>query len=387
MAYTHNLFTTYDSAYADTEVIGLASYIDEPITTSWDLFPEGGDPVMTPTINWYDGSSFSMVGAIPSGSSWTSSGTTSLAVSSATADLLNIGDMLKVEDEYVIVKDVSTSADTIDVQARGHGSSSAAAHDASDAAIAVYIVNNAQIEGTVDVEGIVQDSVQIVNYVNTIMDLVEVTFVGKRAKNLDIDDRMADSKLQALKRLYRKMNLGLLMSVGDAGTKSTTSRSAKGLRELIATYGQSYAVGGALTEAKVKAAVALAADKGGTPDTLIVAPREKRVINDFYNSNSFLRIDGPQSTQSFGMILGEYMSEVGPIRIVQDFQLQSAFGNAFLVDSSKIEKRFFVDDPIRFVPEPQLSSSRKEVVSLQGSWTVKATNLASSHVLLTGITA
>lgn len=387
MAYKKELFYTYDSAYADTEVLALASTINEPVSTSWDLFPESGREVRTSAITWYDGSSFTMTGTIPSGSSWNNSDTTALAVSSAFADQVNLGDVIRVESEYLVVNAVSQSGDTIGVQARGHGDSSAAAHDASSAAITIYIIGHAQLEGDVNTYGISQDSVELTNYVSTIMEKVEVTFIAQRELNKDISDRLLDSRMQALARAYRKMNVGLLLGMGAAGTKAATSRTTKGLFELLTDHAQTYDVSGAITEAKLKAAVAECADLGGMPDTLIVPTDVKRTINDFYNSSSFVRITDPQDQDRFGMVLGVYMSEVGPIRIVADHQLKLGLGYGFLVDSSKIEKVFFQDDRLRFVPEISSGNSRKYVETLQGSWSLVVKNLNSSHSILTGITS
>ena len=207
-------YQTYNSSFVDELVVGLAALVEPRLSVTWDLFPEVS-PVNTETIKWFDAKSNALEGEVRTGG-WNDTDTTGLVITDATAAVINIGDVLRVEDEFVVVKavDRTVAAATIDVFARGHGGSTAAAHVATTV---IYIVGNGNVEGTVDGDSIIEDNVERKNYFQILEEPLQITHTAKNQKYEDIEDKMLEARRKAMSRAMRKMNGTCLLGVADAG--------------------------------------------------------------------------------------------------------------------------------------------------------------------------
>lgn len=373
---TAGKYTTYDSPFLDELVKGIAVMIDPKLTTSLDLFPEF-EPINTTKIKWYDAKTYALEGEVGVGD-WDDTDTTGLPVSAEFAQLVNVGDVLRVENEFVVVKAVDRTGNTVDVYGRGHGGTTAAAHDAADA---IFILGNANVEGTVNGDSLLEDSIEQVNFTQIVEEPIEITLTAQKQKYLDVTDKLNDERTKAMTRALKKLNQAVLFGKPSAGSK-TTPRSFGGLKHFIENTSDAfnYNVAGAFTETHLKNVLLEMARRGGSPDTILCSPDIKSVINGFNASNTRYS----REERMAGVLVDQYEGEgVGVLKIVADPFLRHSFGEMYVVNTRKLGKTWFVDDKLRFEPEPANSRTLKE--TLQGQLTVKVKDVVTDFARMYGI--
>jgi len=371
-------FATYDSSFLDDQVVGLAMLVEPKITTLWDLIPEiGAGARMSEKIKWYDAKTNSLEGAVRTGG-WLATGTTGLVVDAALAAVVNIGDVLEVGTEQVVVSAVvrTGGSETIDVFARGHGGTTAATHAASDV---IYIIGNANVEGTVDGVSILEDNVERVNYFQLIEEVVELTKTSKNQTYEDVQDKMNEVRVRAMSRAFRKLNMTSLFGTPDAGSK-VLPRSCGGVRHFIQNDADNINTNAAasFTETVLKDTLLEIAKRGGTPNLIICSPEKKSQINGFNASNTRLTRD----ERTAGNIVDFYEGEgVGRLGVIADPLLRDSFGEMYVLNTQKMGKMWFPEDSLRF--EAETSNSRTIKETLQGQFSLKlkdaATDFARIH--------
>jgi hypothetical protein len=304
--------------------------------------------------------------------------TVGLPISPDFATLVNVGDVLEVEGEYVVVKSVDRSAFTIDVFARGHGGTFGIAHFFG---ATIHILGNAQVEGTVDGDSLLEDTIEQVNYTQIVEEPIEVSITAQKQKFLDVTDKLNEERTKAMTRALKKLNQAVLFGRPSAGSK-TTPRSFGGLKYFIENTADAfnYNVGGFFTEDHLKNVLLEIARRGGSPDTILCSPDVKSVINTFNASNTrYTRVE-----RTAGNFVDRYEGEgVGVLNVVADPFLRHSFGELYLVNNRKLGKTWFVDDKLRFAPEPANSRTLKE--TLQGQLTVKVKDVVTDFARMYGI--
>ena len=376
MSITYGKYSTYDSPFLDELVKGIAVQIDPKLTTSLDLFPEF-EPVNTTKIKWYDAKTYALEGTVGTGG-WNASDTTGLPVSTELSALVNVGDVLRTENEYVVVKSVDRTAHTISVYARGHGGTTPAAHTA---ALPIYILGNAQVEGTVDGDNLLEDTIEQVNYTQIVEEPIELSITAQKQQYLDVADKLNEERQKAMTRALKKLNQAILFGKPSAGSK-TTPRSFGGLKHFIeGTSGSfNYNVGGSFTETHLKNVLLEMARRGGSPNTILCSPDVKSQINTFHASNTRYSRD----ERTAGNFIDRYEGEgVGVLNIVADPFLRHSFGEMYIINTRKLGKTWFVDDRLRFAPEPSNSRTMKE--TLQGQLTVRFKDVVTDCARMYGI--
>ena len=317
-------YLTSDSRFLSDDIKAIAALIEGRITTTWDLFRPMA-PSDSVTITWYDSMSNSLQGAVGVGG-WNNSDTTGLVVSSATSAIINVGDVCLIESEQVIVSSVDRSGNTIDVQQRGHGSTSAATHTADKV---IYIIGSANVEGTVDGDSIIEDNEEKTNYFQLLEEPLSWSKQAQEQMYKDMTDLKTDARKKAMSRALRKLNLTALFGVPVART-STKSGTAGGLDHFItnATNGNTSNVGGALTESSLKTLISMIDEDGGSPDTIICSPSDKATINTFNlaaNATAATRTYTTRGDRTAGNIVDLYDTEgLGTLRVVSDPLLTSS---------------------------------------------------------------
>lgn len=377
MTIVNGKYSTYDSPFLDELVKGIAVQIDPKLTTSLDLFPEF-EPINTTKIKWYDGKTYALEGQVGTGGWTDGADTTALPISTELAALINVGDVLRIENEYVIVKSVDRTGKTIDVYARGHGGTTGAAH-AVDTAI--YILGNAQVEGTVDGDNLLEDTIEQVNYTQIIEEPIELSITAQKQKYLDIADKMNEERQKAMTRALKKLNQAILFGKPSAGSK-TTPRSFGGLKHYIenTSGAYNYNVAGSFTETHLKNVLLEMARRGGSPNTILCSPDIKSVINTFNASNTRYT----RAERIAGNFVDRYEGEgVGVLDIVADPFLRHSFGEMYIINTRKLGKTWFADDRLRFAPEPANSRTIKE--TLQGQLTVRVKDVVTDCARMYGI--
>jgi hypothetical protein len=360
---TTGKYTTYDSPFLDELVKGIAVMIDPKLTTSLDLFPEF-EPINTTKIKWYDAKTYSLEGEVAD--VWNDTDTTGLAISAQFAQLVNVGDVLRIWNEFVVVKSVNRTGNTVDLYGRGHGGTTAAGHVATST---IFILGNANVEGTVNGDSLLEDSIEQINFTQIIEEPIEITLTAQKQKYLDVTDKLNDERMKAMTRALKKLNQAVLFGRPSAGSK-TTPRSFGGLKHFIEnTSGAfNYNVAGAFTETHLKNVLLEMARRGGSPTTILCSPDIKSVINGFNASNTRYGRD----ERIAGNFIDRYEGEgVGVLDIVADPFLRHSFGEIYVVNTNKLGKTWFVDDKLRFEAEPANSRTLKETLQVQLTVRVK----------------
>jgi len=363
-------YTTFDSPYLDEQVKALAALVDPKLTTTWDLMPEI-EPVQTEKIKWYDAESATTEGEVV-GTAWDGATTTGLGIDSVLATLINVGDVLRIEDEYVVVKSVDRTAETIDVYGLGFGGTTPAAHAATTE---IYIVGNANVEGTVDGDSLVEDNIERVNYIQLVEEPVELTKTASGQLYEDVDSKMDETREKAMRRALIKINKTALFGVADAGSK-TTPRGAGGIRYFISGDANAINVdataAGGFDEDVLKSTLIEIAKRGGSPDLILCSPDVKSIINGFNTAGTNPVVQVGAQEREAGQLVDFYNGEgVGRLAIVSDPVLNSAFGELYIVNSRKLAKSWFINDTLRYVDEPSNSRTMKETLQGQFSFVVK----------------
>jgi hypothetical protein len=377
-------YATYDSAFLDEEVKGFAMMVEPRLTTTWDLFPEE-KMAETQKIKWYDAVTNSLEGVVRA-DGWNNADTTGLEITNETADIINVGDEIRVNDEWMVVSAVDRTVDAaeISVFARGHGGTTPAAHAADDV---IYIVGSAHVEGTVDGDAILEDNVEKINYCQILEEPISVTKTSKNQKYEDVPDKMDEARKKAMSRALRKLNNSCLFGVADAGSK-TLPRSTGGIRFFLAGSADNINVNaaGPFTEAILKSTLLLVAKRGGTPDVILCSADVKSVINGFNSTASAgvqTRVDRLEKVA--GTLVDFYEGEaVGRLAIFADPLLRHAHGEAYILNTKKMGKMWFKDDTLRYAPEPGNSRTFEE--TLQGQFTLKLKDTATDFARIYGIT-
>lgn len=371
MSLQYGTYIIAESLYADDVVRGLAVMVEPRNTVSWDLFPED-ETADSVTVKWFDSESYDLSGEV-AGSGWNISDTAALDIDADLTAIVEIGDVLKCEDEVVVVADVSRAGNTIDVYARGHGSTSAATHAATTD---IYIIGSAHVESRVDQDGLVEDNVERSNYMQIIQEPVIVSKTSANQKYEDVQDKMDEVREKALRRALRKLNLSLLLGERQARNSATAPSSFGGLdywlRTTAGAVNDDYS--GSWTEAKFIATLQSIADRGGSPDTVIMSTTQKGVFNQLNSSYTTTE----RTDRGAGTIVSFYEAEgIGTLRLIADPRLDDDLGVMFVVNSAKISKVWFKDDTLRFVEEP--ANSRTFHETLQGQVTLRMKDVLTDH--------
>ena len=212
------------------------------------------------------------------GSDWdTTSDITALPIVTAECNKLRVGDVLLLDtDEVVIVKAVNLSAQTIDLIARGHGSTTGAvlAHDSTHTA---YIIGNAQIENDdpLDPNHVTQTAGY--NYCQIFEDVAQISGTIRRSKMAN-GDELDYQIVKKTKEALRSLNYSLVEGIRslDTGNKIGT---LGGLRELCTNTSN---VGAALTTALLYTAVISHVDAGLYPSAIHGSPTTIGDIEQLY---------------------------------------------------------------------------------------------------------
>ena len=282
----------------------------------------------------------------------------------------------------MVVSAVDRTAEEISVYARGHGGTTAAAHVATTD---IFIVGNAQVEGTVDGDSLVEDNIEKKNYFQLLEEPVELTKTASNQKYEDVNDKLDEMRQKALRRALIKMNKTALFGVPAAGSK-VLPRSAGGIRHYIEDDAEAINVNasGSFDESVLQDALLQVDQKGGSPDLIICSPTTKQVINGFNKTGTNPIIQVQQGSRDAGDLVDFYNGEgVGRLAVISDPVLNDAFGELYIVNSQKLGKFWFADDVLRYVSEPSNSRVIKE--TLQGQFSLMVKDVRTDHARIYGI--
>ena len=308
--------------------------------------------------------------AVNDAAGWDNSSTTSLAVDDASK--FQDGHILLVEDEKLVVQDVDTANNTIDVYGRGFGGTNPATH-ADDTAI--YIVGMARLEGDDADYGAVTDVSAPYNYTSIFQKAIKVSGTMQAITQYGVDDEFMYQANKAVPHLLRLVERMAYYGERVEGT-ATAPRSAGGLDTFITD--NTVNAGGAIAKADVDSLMEEIIMDGGYPDLLVMNPRVANDLRNLLDNSSFIRIG--QQDHQFGMnAIERVVTQYGELELVMDRWCPA--GTAYVLQSDKVG--FFALRPFSAYELARVGDSiRGEVV---GEFSLLVAN-DKAHGKITGIT-
>ena len=237
------------------------------------------------------------------------------------------GHIILVESEKMVVSAVDTSANTIDVYARGFGDTSAATH-ADDTPI--YIVGMARLEGDDADYGPVVDVTAPYNYTSIFQKAIKVSGTLQAISQHGIDDEFMYQANKAVPHLLRLVERMAFYGERVQGSASAP-RSAGSLGIFITD--NTVAAGGAIAKSHVDSLMEEIIMDGGYPDLLVMNPRVANDLRNLLDSSSFVRVS--QDENKLGVdAIERVMTQYGELELVMDRWCPT--DTAFVLQSSKV---------------------------------------------------
>jgi hypothetical protein len=220
-------------------------------------------------------------GTSGTGALWDSaSATEGLPINSAHTAKLREGDIFLLGDglEQVIVKSVDTAANTVDVYARGHGSTDGAAQ--GETAFTIKIIGNAQIEDDDPIDAYFQGFTAGYNYTQIFEDVADQSGTIRRSR-VSGGDTLDTAIMVKLKELMRQLNRACIYGVRNLDTANKIGTMG-GVREFFTTTKN---INAALTLALLEATVVEAIDAGCNPTAIHASPEIISKISQLFVGN------------------------------------------------------------------------------------------------------
>lgn len=259
-------------------------------------------------------------------SSGLSVATTATNFTVADASIYQDGHVLLIEAEYMVVKAVDTTANTVTVYSRSYGGTNALHADAS----AIEIVGMARLEGDDADYGPVVDITAPYNYTSIFQKGVKATGSMQAISQYGIDDEFMYQSNKAVPHLMRLVEKSLFHGVRDAGT-AAAPRSAGGLGTFITD--NTVAAGGAIAKSDVDNLMEEIVMDGGNPDLLVLSPRIANDLRALIDSSSFVRV-GQENTVLGMRPIVAVNTQYGPLRMIESRWCPTS--TAYALDSRKV---------------------------------------------------
>jgi len=382
-------YTLDDSvSILDPEVIAIDKRLtpeDAPeFGRVWELFGQRSQAITTDKFEilkrTYTKPEFS-ISRGGSGTDWDdATDTTDLPVATAHISKITFGDVLLIEEtgEIVVVKDIDRSGQTIDVFERGAGESTATAIGASS--VTVRIVGNANIEGTVDVEALAEETELYTNYCQLIEEKIDITKEDEDQMR-KIGRTIDDLRDEAMRRIKQKLARTSIHGVAVANTKTKPGMTRGLLHWLGLTDGLKANVSGAFTETVLNTSIDSIRVEGGRPKAIVMSIANKRIFNGFSAADS---VTQDVNDRQVGRVVDVYLADgVGAIPVIVDIDMPD--DKIVIVDTAKLQKGWKVNDELRIVDEPAVNSRQKSQ-TIQGKFGLAVEGIGQSHFLITGLT-
>ena len=276
------LYSNQESITLDPMTLAYYSNVPANNRTTLDLHRQG-ETLNTTEYKTYTKPTRARSGAIDDTIGWVDwVATTDLPVTHQTALDLDVGKVLLIESEKVIVKAIDTTADTIDVYARGAGWTTGAAH-AVDTPILMTTV--AVPEGQNLGAGLFNERVAATNGTQIITKQAQVTFTEAKQKRKLPEDLLTEKTNDEMYDLVEDMNYASIF--GDyqlAVPDEEVPWMTRGVVASIILAGNANLVNvtsGAFTETRFNAMIHAIWLAKWVIDTIILSPNNKKIANTF----------------------------------------------------------------------------------------------------------
>lgn len=317
------------------------------------------------------------------GTGWVNnSATANLPMSANAVAILTVGHILQIENEVVVVKSVDRSAFTIDVDMRGHGGSTAAAHaDQTAFTIIGSAINDTDAK---NVESFAEQTGEYENFVQTVFETIDQTFIDRIQAREAFEQNPALLR-EAMERLARKCYRMAIRGRKQAGTKTVKPTTAGILHQLSNGGGVRtplrYNVNGAWNEDALKAALDTIWNAGGRPNKIILNPTNKRIFDPY--TEQFIRMSRSEARTAGTDNVTSYSYQGETLDFEEDIDMP--LDRVEIVTSSKLKKGWREGDILRGPVEEPQDSSRELRFSLQGGVFIEVYGVGVDHIDMYGI--
>lgn len=370
----------------DPTVLVRASAIQLPMNRGrfWNDMVLFRDPESNRKFDIFSRSKNQRAGTIGA-AGWDASATSNLDVTSSVG--LVKGLILQIQDELVIVNAI-TSATKITVLARGAAGTTAATH----AAAVTYSVIGSAINDIhlKDVGSVSEASLIYVNYHQTVAEAIDYT----RAIDLDPRTGLSESmkvllQEEALIRVAENIMATSINGQKQLKTGDAVPWMTAGLIQQLTdnTGGRlvlTDAIGGALTEAALRASLRTVTDTG-TPTDIYVSSANKDIINGFNASSASTTfvVNKDAKDTAAGVYVNKYDYE----GLILNVKIDSGLPNDQIpiVNINNCHKGWKAGDELRLEKQPD-QSSREHRDAYNGSFGMAIENVGYEHIMMTGLT-
>jgi len=236
-----------------------------------------------------------------------------LTVATGTQGRLKTGDVLVNQStgvEYIYVTGYGTTADTLLIT-RGYASSTAQTIGNGQTFEAI---GQAGAEGQDPADPRFVDRVGRSNFTQIIQEAVKVTGTERAVSKYGVADEWDYQIAKKYKEVAIVWNKTLMYGVPlNTTTASAPKRLAAGFKNFISTNVDTTTT--TLTEAALLTQIQACFDAGGSPDTLVMGSKNKKLMSGFTTGGTIqvVRDDGQRGT-----MVETFMSDFGPVRAVLD---------------------------------------------------------------------
>lgn len=378
------LHTQYDdpNTILDPLILGMAKEIELGAWegTIWNRLGAPKQAITQEKFEIYDRSRTALTGVIGNGAGtgWADgSDTTDLPMTEAAVGILTVGDVMQVEDEIVIVSSVDRSAFTIDVFARGHGSTTGASHaDTTAFTVIGKAINDSDLK---NMESFAELSGLYTNYVQLVAETIDMSFTDETEarKAFELKPQLIE---EAMDRIFRKLAKSCIKGVQYVGTKTYPATTAGILEQLsngggVRTPLRYNASGVTSPETVIKNALISCWNSGGNPTSILLSPANKRRFDALMEG--FLRVNRSEASVvgTDNSVAFQFQGKTLPF--VQDQDMPDT--RIEIVTDKKLQKAWKAQDILRFVKEPQ-QSSRELRYSIQGKFATIVEGVGVDHI-------
>jgi hypothetical protein len=385
MAFDIGMHTQYDDSTSIIQptILGLAKDVTVGAWEGiiWNRLSAPEEAVDNIEYEIYDRSQTALSGVVGNGSGtgWTDAvDTTDLPLPASSIGILTIGDVLKVEDELVIVSAVDTAANTIDVFGRGHGTSTAASHaDTTAFTVIGKAINDTDLK---NLTSFAERTGKYTNYTQLLAEIIEQTFTDEIQARKAFEQKPQLMK-EAMNRVFRRLATSCILGRKSAGSNAVPSTTAGILQQLAEGGGNRTALrynGSGVTspETLVKNMLIAAWNQGGNPTHIYLSPGNKRRFDAL--TEQFVRMSRAEAS-----IIGTdngtaYQFQGKVLPFVQDQAMPDT--RIEIVTESMLHKGWRKGDILRGpVIEPP-NSSRETRASLQGTFYISVEGVGVDHI-------
>lgn len=391
MSFEIGLITEYDDPQSiqDPIVAANAKAINLPSNVGkvWEAMRAPTFGISGKTFQIYGRSKTERVGSVGS-SEWDASAVSGLSVTDALAETITTGSVLKIGSEVVVVKAVTraSGSSTISVFGRGSGATTAATHSAS---AAIEVIGHAGNDTDLkSVESFSETTMKYSNFAQTVFETVDTAQTESLIGRIGLDQsyeqlRRMEAQIRVSRNLAKSSVIGLKQEGVKGGVPYMTAGLFPQLADSTCENSKTRAVNrynagaSALSETLLKAALKQAFSVGN-PDTLIVNPTHKALINEFGAS---IRQTGRSDTGAMWYV-NQIDYEGKALNIIVDADVPS--DRLAVVTLGMLQKGWLSGDMLTFKEEPSLSSREKRE-SLQGTFGIIVDGVGYDHLDIYGL--